>query len=92
MSDDLDRRLRERLSDLDLPSAPSTLRNAMDRLGAEPPGRPEPRWRGALGAASVLAAAFVVVAVLAWGSGFRLGVSPGATPSASTGRRQASPR
>ena len=57
MSDDLDRRLRERLSDLDLPAAPSTLRNAVDRLGAEPPGRPEPRWRGALGPTSVLAAA-----------------------------------
>ena len=83
MSDDLDRRLRERLSDLDLPAAPSTLRNAVDRLGAEPPGRPEPRWRGALGPTSVLAAA-VVVAVLAWSGGVRLGVLPGATPSAST--------
>ena len=84
MSDDLDRRLRDRLSDLDLPSAPSTLRNAMDRLAAEPPGRPEPRWRGALRAASALAAAVMVVAVLAWGSGIRFGVSPGATPSEST--------
>ncbi len=81
MSDDLDRRLRERLSGLDLPSAPSTLRDAVDRLGAEPPGRPQPRWRGPLGAASVLVAAVVVVAVVAWGSGVRLG----ATPSASTG-------
>ena len=84
MSDDLDRRLRERLGGLDLPSAPSTLHDAMDRLGAEPPGRPHPRWRGALRAAPVLAVAVVVVAVLAWGSGLRLGVSPGSTPSAST--------
>lgn len=81
MSDDLDRRLRESLGDLDLPAAPSSLRGAVDRLGAEPPGRPEPRWRGALRAASVLATAVMVVAVLAWGVGVRLGAPPGATPS-----------
>jgi hypothetical protein len=84
MSADLDRRLRERLGDLDLPAAPSSLRDAVDRLGAEPPGRPQPRWRAALRTASVLAASIVVVAVFAWGSGVHLGVSPGATPSAST--------
>ena len=81
MSDDLDRRLRERLSDWDLPSAPSTLRNAVDQLGAEHPGRREPRWRAAIRAASVLAAAVMVVAILAWGSGIHFGVSSGATPS-----------
>jgi hypothetical protein len=84
MSDDLDRRLRERLGDLDLPAAPSSLRDAVDRLGAEPPRHSQPRWRAALRTASVLAASIVLVAVLAWGSGVRLGVSPGATPSAST--------
>ncbi len=81
MSDDLDRRLRERLSDWDLPSAPSSLRNAVDQLGAEPSGRREPRWRGVLRAVPVLAAAVMVVAVLAWGGGIPFGVSSGATPS-----------
>src|SRR5450759_516847 len=85
MSDDLDRRVREGLGGLDLPPAPSSLHDAMDRLGAEPPGRPHPRWRGALRAAPVLAVAVAMVAVLAWGSGLRLGVSPGATPPASAG-------
>lgn len=85
MSDDLDRRVREGLGGLDLPPAPRSLHDAMGRLGAEPPGRPHPRWHGALRAAPVLAVAVAMVAVLAWGSGLRLGVSPGATPSASVG-------
>ena len=85
MSDDLDRRLRERLGGLDLPTAPSSLHDAMDRLEAGPPRRANPRWRGALQVVSVLAVAVVMVAALGWGSGLRLGVSPGATPSASSG-------
>lgn len=85
MSDDLDRRVREGLGGLDLPPAPSRLHDAMDRLGAEPPGRPHPRWRGAFRAAPVLAVAVATVAVLAWGSGLRLGVSPGSMPSALAG-------
>jgi hypothetical protein len=85
MSDDLDRRLRESLGGLNLPPAPSSLHDAMDRLEAEQPRRPRPRWRGALQAVSVLAVAVVMVAVLGWGSGLRLGVSPGATPSESPG-------
>ncbi len=80
MSDDLDRRLRDDLGGLDLPPAPSRLHDAMDRLGAEPPGRPQPRWRGPLRAAPALVAAIATVAVLAWGSGLRFGVSPGASP------------
>lgn len=83
MSDDLDRRVRAGLGDLDLPPAPSSLRDAVDRLGAEPPGRPRPRWRGALRAVPGLAVGVAIVAVLAWGSGLRLGVSPGASPSGS---------
>jgi hypothetical protein len=85
MSDDLDRRLREDLGGLNLPPAPSSLHDAMDRLGAEQPRRPQPKWRGALQAVSVLAVAVVMVAVLGWGSGLRLGVSPGRTPSESPG-------
>jgi hypothetical protein len=84
MSDDLDRRLRESLSDLPLPSAPRELHDAMDRLEAEPGVRSRPRVRGILQAAPVLAVAIVMVAFLAWGSGFRLGASPYATPSEST--------
>jgi hypothetical protein len=85
MSDDLDRRLREHLGDLRLPPAPSTLHDAVDRLGAEPPGRPQPRWRAALRAVSVLAAALIVVAVVTWGGGLRLGAPPATTPSESAG-------
>jgi hypothetical protein len=85
MSDDLDRTLREHLGDLRLPPAPGSLHDAVDRLGAEPPGRPQPRWRVAPRAVSVLAAALVVVAVVTWGSGLRLGASPAATPSESAG-------
>ena len=83
MSDDLDRKVREGLGGLDLPPAPSSLHDAVDRLGAEPPGRPRPRWRGALRAVPVLAVAVAIVAVLGWGSGLRLGVPPGASPSGS---------
>ena len=36
MSDDLDRRLRESLSEIELPAAPATLRAAMNQLEAEP--------------------------------------------------------
>ncbi len=79
MSDDLDRRLRESLGDLTLPSAPLTLHDVMDRLEAEQPRHPHPRWRGVLRAVPMLAVAVVIVAVLGWGSGLRLGVSPGAT-------------
>ena len=85
MSDDLDRRLRDDLGGLDLPPAPGRLHDAMDRLGAEPPGRPQPRWRVALRAALVLAAALALVAVVAWGSGLMLRASPAATPSGASG-------
>lgn len=84
MSDDLDRRLRESLSDLPLPAAPRELHDAMDRLEAEPRVRSRPRVRGILQAAPVLAVAIAMVAFIAWGSGFRLGASPYATPSEST--------
>ena len=47
MSDDLDRRVRKGLGGLDLPPAPSSLHDAMDRLEAEPPRQAHPRWRGA---------------------------------------------
>ena len=84
MNDDLDRRLRESLGGLPLPSAPRSLHDAMDRLEAEPAARPRPRWRGVLRAVPVLAVAIVTVAFLTWGTGLRLGVSPGAAPSASS--------
>ncbi len=46
---------------------------------------PQPRWRVAPRAVSVLAAALAVVAVVAWGCGLRPGAPPAATPSAPAG-------
>lgn len=83
MSDDLDRRLRESLSDLPLPSAPSTLHDSIDRLEAEPVTQRRTRGRGITAAVPVLVVAVAVVAVLAWGSGPRLGAAPSTTPPGS---------
>jgi hypothetical protein len=80
MSDDLDRRLRDSLSDLPLPSAPRTLHAALDRLEVEPVA-PRPaavRHRGILSALPVLVGVVVVAtaALIAGGFGIRLGASP----------------
>lgn len=83
MSDDLDRRLRESLSDLPLSPAPATLRTAIDRLETEPVARRRTRGRGIITAVPVLVAAVAVVAVLAWGNGPRLGAALSPTPAGS---------
>ena len=83
MSDDLDRRLRESLGDLPLPEAPSTLRDAADRLEAEPVRSSRPRARGMRQAVPVLVVAVVMVSVLIWGGGARLGAAPTASPAQS---------
>jgi hypothetical protein len=83
MSDDLDRRLRESLSDLQLPAAPSTLHDAIDRLEAEPVTQRRTHGRSIIAAVPVLVAAVAVVAVFAWGNGPRLGAAPSSTPPGS---------
>ncbi len=77
MSDDLDRRLHESLDDLPLPEAPRTLREAANRLDGEPVRPTPPRGRPILQAVPVLAVAVVIVSVLVWAGGPRLGVSTG---------------
>jgi hypothetical protein len=79
MSDELDRRLRESLSDLQLPAAPSTLHDAIDRLEAGPVTRRRTQGRSIIAAVAVLIVAVVVVAVFAWGTGPRLGAGPSST-------------
>ena len=69
MSDDLDRRLHESLGELPLPEAPSTLRDAADRLEAEPVRTAPPRGRAVLRAVPALAVAVVLVGILVWAGG-----------------------
>ena len=83
MSDDLDRRLRESLGDLPLPSAPPSLHEVIDRFEAQPVTQRRTRGRGILAAAPVLVIAVALVAVLAWGSGPRLGAAPSTIPPGS---------
>jgi hypothetical protein len=82
MSDDLDRRLRESLGEIELPAAPATLRTAMNRLVAEPVA-PRTRARRLIPAAvAVLVVASAATAVLIGGSSLpHIGVS--SSPKAS---------
>ena len=68
MSDDLDRRLRESLSEIELPAAPATLRTAMNQLEAEPVA-PRTRARRLIPTAvTALVVASAATAVLIGGS------------------------
>ena len=82
MSDDLDRRLRESLGEIELPAAPATLHTAMNQLEAEPVA-PRTRARRLIPAAvTVLVVASAATAVLIGGSSLpHIGVisSPGAS-------------
>lgn len=75
MSDDLERRLRERLRSAELPVAPEELVRRADELRAEPPPRP-PRIGGAV--------ALVAVAAVALVSLLGIGVSALGGPSATS--------
>jgi hypothetical protein len=89
MSDDLDRRLRESLGSLPLPGAPRALSDAADRLEAEPVRPPQPRGP-VFQAVPVLVAAVVLVSVLVWGGGARLGAAPSFSPGGSDQPAQSS--
>lgn len=92
MSDDLDRRLRDSLTDVSLPSAPRSLHAALDSLELEPVAPPNApvRRRAILSAVPVLVAVVAVAAaaLIAGGYGARLGASPSPSASQLTGATQ----
>ena len=67
MSDDLDSRLRGSMSQLPLPDAPPSLRDAVDRLDDEPVRAPHSKWGVHIGrsASVVLVTAVALVALVA---------------------------
>ena len=86
MSDDLDRRVRASLTGLPLPDAPATLRDAIDRLDDEPvpPSRRSLALPVGRSTGAVLAAAFLLFALIAVAGPLRTAQPPPAMSQPST--------